>query len=152
MTISGYRWTTIAEAFEQICNNQEPWVAIGNFLNDWWRFAAECRRELIETPLAPAPTSELNRWAAFCAGMVEWLCQQENVPCPAWTEQECYVLSEPWFYYEDWESRAWLLATTPVPFKVRNLFVGDQMFLNKWELKRTSQITHQWTAQEMGLG
>ena len=117
-----YRWHTIAETFEQICDNQTPWVAIGNFLNDWWFFAVEHRREMIDIPIAPATRPETQRWAAFCAAMVEWLCWRDGLPFPAWTDQECYILPEPWFLYEKWSRRSWLLATTPAPFKMRNIF------------------------------
>src|SRR5207248_113965 len=124
-----YKLHTVAETFEQICNSETPWVGIGNFLNYWWFYAIEHRRELIETPIAPAPTLETQRWAAFCAAMVEWLCWQEGLPFPAWTSQECYMLARPWFFYEDADSRAWLLASTPAPFKMRNIYGGDRMFL-----------------------
>jgi hypothetical protein len=125
-----YRYHTVAEAFDQICAGQAPWVAIGNFLNDWWFFTFEHRCEMIDTAVSPAPTPELHRWAAFCAAMVEHLCWEEDIPCPAWTDQECYILPEPWFFYEDWGSRAWLMATTPAPFKMRNIYGGDRMFLH----------------------
>ncbi len=128
MTTSRYQWHTVAEAFEDICNNQTPWVAIGNFLNDWWFYAVEHRRELVDTPLAQASTPETQRWAAFCAAMVEYLCQQQNLPFPVWTDQACYILADPWFLFEEWESRTWLFATTPAPFKMRNIYGGDRMF------------------------
>lgn len=128
MTTSSYRWHTIREAFEQIGHNQTPWVALGNFLNDWWFFAIEHRRELIQQPLPPATNIEARRWAAFCAATVEWLCLQEGVPCPIWTKQKRYNLSDPWFFYDDDDSRLWLIATTPAPFKMRNIYGGDRMF------------------------
>ncbi len=131
MAKTTYQWHTIAETFEQICRGQTPWVAIGNFLNDWWVYAVEHRRELVETPLPPAPNSEMQRWAVFCAAVVEWLCQQENLSFPSWTSQNRYTLPDPWFYYDDVDSRSWLLATTPAPFKMRNIFGGDRMFLRK---------------------
>ena len=97
------RWKTVARAFDDICNNEEPWVAIGNFLNYRWAYGVDHRLELIETPLvpAPAPTLKTQHWAAFCAAMVEWLCSQAGLPCPEWTNQECYILSKPWFFYKD---------------------------------------------------
>lgn len=144
MATRKYRWHTVAEAFEQICKGQTPWVAIGNFLNDWWFYAVEHRRELIDTPLIPAPTLEMHRWAAFCAAMVEWLCWEANLSFPAWTDQECYILSERWFFYEDWESRAWLLATTPAPFKMRNIFGGDRMFLHVPSRGRVEGVQRDW--------
>ena len=30
-----YKRQTAAETFEQICNGEQLWVALGNFLNDW---------------------------------------------------------------------------------------------------------------------
>ena len=128
MTTSSYRWHTIQETFDQICANQTPWVAIGNFLNDWWFFAVEHRREMIEQPPARATTLETQRWAAFCAAMIEWFCVQDNVLCPNWTKHKRYMLTDPWFFYDDDESRAWLMATTPAPFKMRNIYGGDRMF------------------------
>jgi len=121
MTTSPYWWhrQTIAETFERICQGTTPWVAIGDFLDDWRRSAVEHRYELVETPIAPAPTPELQRWAAFCAATVEWLCWQDDLSFPAWTDQESYVLSEPWFLYEGKRLVAWQLVTTPAPFKMR---------------------------------
>ena len=113
-----------------------PWVALGNFLNDWWAYAVDHRRELVETPLAPASTLKTQRWAAFCAAMVEWLCWEAGLPCPAWTNQECYILSKPWFFYRDSASRSQLLARTPAPFQMRNIFGGDRMFLHKWDMAK----------------
>src|SRR6266705_4867682 len=118
MATTSYRKHTVAKVFDYICNNEMPWVALGNFLNYWWAYAVDHRRELIEAPLAPAPTPELHRWAAFCAAMVEWLCWQDHLPFPEWTRQESYKLQEPWFLYKNWKLRAWQLATTPAPFKM----------------------------------
>ncbi len=73
MAESKYWWhrQTIAETFERILNSTTPWVAIGDFLDDWRRSAVEDRFELAETTIAAAPTLEMLRWAAFCASMVE---------------------------------------------------------------------------------
>lgn len=126
-----YQTHTVAQTFEAICHNQTPWVAIGNFLNDWWYYASDERRSLIDESLPFAETRAVQRWAAFCAAMVEYLCTQENISCPEWTTQQQYILQEPWFYYGDLDSRSWLLATTPAPFKMRNIFIGDRAFVRK---------------------
>lgn len=141
-----YKWHTIAETFDQICANPQPWVAIGNFLNDWWFFAVEHRCEMIDTPIAAAPTPETQRWAAFCAAMVEWLCWQEGLSFPEWTSKKCYVLPEPWFLYEKPGYRPWLLATTPAPFKIRNIFGGDRMFLHV-PRDKAEEIQMKWSSQ-----
>src|SRR5205085_2906830 len=58
MAVPHYNWhrQTIAETFERICgkNNTTPWVAIGDFLDDWRRSAVEHRRELVVEPIASA--------------------------------------------------------------------------------------------------
>jgi len=44
-----------------------------------------------------------------------------------WTDQECYVLQEPWFIYDGYRLRAWQLVTTPAAFKTRNIYGVDRM-------------------------
>src|SRR5215468_8767987 len=126
-----YHWhrQTIAETFERMRRDlQQPWVAIGDFLDDWRFTEREDRCELVQESIAPAGENlELQRWAAFCAAMVEWLCWQDGVPFPSWTARDAYRLAEPWFLYPGELLRAWQLATTPTPFKMRNIFGGDQM-------------------------
>ena len=131
MATTQYNWhrQTIKETFDLICGKYQatPWVAIGDFLDDWRRSAVEHRQDLVMEPIAAAPTPELHCWAAFCAAMVEWLCWQDSIPFPEWTGQTSYRLQDPWFLYKSWKLRAWQLATTPAPFKMRNIFGGDRM-------------------------
>ncbi len=136
MASAPHRWHRVAGVFDQICNNETPWVAIGNFLNDWWAYAVDHRRELIEVPLAPATTPEMQRCAAFCAAMVEWLCSEAGLPPPSWVYLECYILPEPWYFREQWSSRSKLIARTPAPFQRRNIFGGDRTFLHKWDMAK----------------
>ena len=51
----------------------------------------------------------------------------DNLPFPMWTDQECYVLQEPWFIYDGYRLRAWQLVTTPAAFKTRNIYGVDRM-------------------------
>lgn len=131
MTSTKYRWhrQTNAETLQRIYNGTTPWVAIGDFLDDWKRSAVEDRFELVAEPpiAAEAVTEDQQKWLAFCAAMVEWLCWQDDLPFPEWTSKEDFSLKEPWFLYKGWRLRAWQLATTPAPFKARNIFGGDRM-------------------------
>jgi len=103
-------------------------------------------------PITPASTQETQRWAAFCAAMVEWLCSEANLPVPAWTNQPCYILPEPWFLDEESRSQCWLLATTPAPFQMRNIFGGDRMFLHKWDMaKQMEQLTIDWQKKQQRI-
>jgi hypothetical protein len=126
-----YVWQrqTIAETFERIQQQpKEPWVAIGDFIDDWRRSDREDRLELVTTSIAePQKDGQMHQWAAFCAALVEWLCWQDELPFPSWTNSEDFRLREPWFLYPGDLLRAWQLATTPAPFKARNIFGGEQI-------------------------
>lgn len=141
MSIHGYQSHTIAETFELICSNENPWIAIGNFLNDWWYYASDYRANLIERGLPLHCDRKTQRWAAFCAAMVEALCLHCNVPCPEWAYEKRFILSQPWFYYQDSGSRARLLATAPTAFKKRNVYVTNRVLSGKWDLPTYS--THE---------
>ena len=67
---------TMAGAYQEICQGDEPWIALGNFLNDWF-----------DAPMAHKP-----------------------------------------------EVRAYLLQQTPETFTRRNIYCGDRVFANKYEL------------------
>lgn len=126
-----YQWRrrTIAETYDRIVREPAfPWVAIGDFLDDWRRSAPADRQELVQDgPAAIGQTGDLLRWAAFCAATVEWLCRQDDLPFPAWTSREEYRLDHPWFLYPGHPLRAWQLATTPAPCEMCNIFGGDHM-------------------------
>ena len=58
---------TMAGAFQEISEGEEPWIALGNFLNDWFDYAKDHRPELVAAPLSlPQDTNQQRRrWAAF---------------------------------------------------------------------------------------
>jgi hypothetical protein len=123
-----YHAQTAAETFARILAGTNQWVAVGDFLDDWRRLPLAQRAALVAEPIAEAgEDEEMQRWAAFCAAMVEWLCWQDHLPFPAWTSRTTYILALPWFLYPGWRLRAWQLATTPAPFKMRNIYGGDRI-------------------------
>jgi hypothetical protein len=126
MTIHEYRPQTAAETVGLVAGGTDPWLAIGQFLDDWRRTPAPQRPPLIsEAP--PAVGGEHLRWAALMAAAVEWLCAADGLPFPSWTSRPDYRLPEPWFLYPGWRLRAWQLVDTPAPFKARNIFGGDRI-------------------------
>ena len=129
---------TIARAYEEICAGEEPWVALGNFMNEWFIYATDRRAELVaDAPLPPyAPTLQEHRWACFLVASVEYLCQRYALSCPSWVYENASCLQEPWYDvpYPNDEIRAWLEQTTPEPFKKRNIYCGDRVFLDKREV------------------
>ncbi len=129
-----YNWNrqSIQQTFARIqADPAHPWLAIGDFLDDWRFTERSDRPDLVRESIAAVSNDnvELLRWAAFCAAMVEWLCWQDGLPFPAWTSQPNYRLADPWFLYPGDLLRAWQLVSTPAPFKMRNIFGGDQMLV-----------------------
>ncbi len=129
---------TMMLTFQEICQGESPWIALGNFMNDWFAYAKDRRAQLVADSIAlPAvPSSEIIRWAAFCAASVEWLCECYGVPCPSWVDNPQYVLPEPWFDSPGAQKphvRERLIQQTPEPFTRRNLYCGNRMFENKYE-------------------
>jgi hypothetical protein len=134
----------IADAAKQIYQGEDPWFALGCFLHDWWCHTDNERMEFIAEPLPPASTPEEKKWEAFWAAIVEELCVRASLVSPAWTNQQNYVLTNPWFYYPQPSQREWLLSTTPEPFKRRNIFVGGNVLDNKYELKNLFEARPKW--------
>jgi len=133
---------TMSVAFQQICNGEREWTALGNFMNYWYEYAKDRREDLIIDPLPAYDMGSLyqHRWAVFCAASVEWFCNKYQVPCPEWVYDPKYRLSEPWFFYTREPVKSRLLQTTPEEFIKRNIFCGDNCYANKWELAEPSLL------------
>ncbi len=128
------RLQTMQLSFEEICQGQDPWIPLGNFMNDWYTYHPGRRPELVADPLPETYPSAFHQWATFCAAAAEWFCTAYHIPCPTWVHSPKYVLAEPWFTRERESVRQWLLETTPEEFRQRNIFCGNRMFLNKYEI------------------
>ncbi|MBI4318995.1 MAG: hypothetical protein HY675_10945 [Chloroflexi bacterium] len=121
-----YQPQTAAETLRLIISGVGPWLALGQFVDDW-RGTDPARRHLLVDEAPPDVSPEYLRWAALLAAAVDWLCAHEPLPAPTWTSRPEYRLPEPWFLYPGWRLRAWQLAETPVPFRMRNIFGGDRI-------------------------
>lgn len=90
-----YHYQIAKETFERILAGTTPWVAVGDFLDDWRRMAVRSKPGLMAEPIADAGEDlERQRWAAFLAATVEWLCWQGKLPFPAWTSKQEYLLRD----------------------------------------------------------
>lgn len=128
------RLQTMRLSFEEICQGQDPWIPLGNFMNDWYAYHADRRQELVADPLPETYPSAFHQWATFCAAAVEWFCNTYRIPYPSWVYSSKYTLSETWFFHDREKVQTRLLTTTPEEFTRRNIFCGNRMFLNKYEL------------------
>ncbi len=129
VTWTGYRIGTAVEAFARLQGGERPWVAIGDFLDDWYFRAKtnEVRAMMVRDEIAPARGADETRWAAFFAAMIHRLCSQYKVLAPAWVQDSKYVLVDPWFMSGGEALRAWELIESPPEFKMRNVFGGDNV-------------------------
>ncbi|HLZ62715.1 MAG TPA: hypothetical protein VKR06_37690 [Ktedonosporobacter sp.] len=151
-TLLPYERYPISEAAAQMYQGEDPWYALGCFEHDWWCHADEHRAELIAEPPPQAHTQEEQRWAAFCAAVVEELCLRTNFPAPTWTKEPQYVLAEPWFYDQEEARRARLIETNLASFTRHNVFFGPTVLDNKYEFANTYRkpgYVPLWTEEEM---
>lgn len=130
---------TISISYREILAGEDPWIALGNFLNDFFGNYPDQREELVHDSLQEPgdTTAEAHRWAVFCAATVEHLCQKYGLVCPVWVDDPYYSLAEPWYYSLGAHKplvRARLERETPEPFTRRNIYCGNRMFVNKYEL------------------
>jgi hypothetical protein len=124
-------YQTMRLSFEQICQKERPWTALGNFMNHWYSYHMDEREQLIIDPLPENYPPEFHQWAVFCTASVEWFSHTYGVPCPDWVYDPRYILDQPWFF--DRGGHKELQQTTPPEFARRNVFCGADIYANKWE-------------------
>jgi hypothetical protein len=137
---------TMARAYQQICAGEDPWTALGNFKNAWYDYARDTRAALVNEPLEkPGRDTEHTRhWAAFCAASVEFLCDRYGLACPVWVFNPAYTLATPWYgdtivNLADAVVLRHRREATPPPFVRRNVFCGNRLYQNKYELNEWLQ-------------
>jgi hypothetical protein len=137
-------WTdqpqTIQQSYKDICEGENPWLPLGNFMNDFFSNFADRRMDLVHDPIQgpEQPTVEQQQWAVFCAAAVEYLCEKYDLSAPAWIREPAYVsLAEPWFFSPAASNkprvRERLERETPEAFVRRNIYCGNRVFLDKRE-------------------
>jgi len=130
--MGSYHWDrySAAESFQRIKQGEQPWVALGDFLDDWRRSDPEDRLELVAQPLEEVTTPDEQRWATLFAGAIEELCLAEGFAVPGWIMEARYYLQEPWYPTARKEAlRRFMEETTPRAFKQRKVFIGDRALL-----------------------
>lgn len=134
-------FTSMADAYAELCTKDDPWIALGNFTNDFFRYHVDERDQLVKDPLKRSgeETAEQQRWAIFCAAAVEHLCSKYHLPCPQWVSDPSYApLSEPWYFASEAALRnakvkAFYELRTPEAFQRRHIYCGDRVFQDKRE-------------------
>jgi hypothetical protein len=137
---------TIQQAYQDIKNGDDPWVALGDFSHDWYGNYPETaqRIALVAEPVEIPQASDLvdqRQWAAFCAASVEYLCQEAFIPVPSWVYDPAYTLSKEETFYTSplaykQRVRERLEQEAPEPFRKRNVFCDQRVYANKYERRR----------------
>ncbi|GCF08398.1 hypothetical protein [Dictyobacter arantiisoli] len=132
---------TMAVSYQEICAGADPWLPLGNFMNDFFGNFTEQRAELLLEPLQlpDDPSEHELRWAVFCIASVEYLSLRYDLPIPAWINYPAYrlCLDEAWYQSPGAHKpnvRERLQRDTPEPFARRNVYCGGRVFANKYEL------------------
>ena len=141
---------TMRWAYQHICAGVDPWTGLGSFSHAWYGYAKGRRVGLVSEPLVK-PTQETEntrRWGAFCAASVEFLCERYDIPCPEWARDPYYTLPTPWWHTQQSDDpavRDYLAISTPAPFARRDIFCGNRLFQNKYEM-------YEWTQEARAKG
>lgn len=126
-------WQTMRLSFEQICQGEDPWIPLGNFMNDWYAYHLQERERLVCDPLPDDYPPSFHCWAAFCAASVRWFCSTYEIPCPGWVDAPSYILAEPWYMENSPAQWQGLRETTAEEFTHHNIYCGNTVYLNKYE-------------------
>jgi hypothetical protein len=129
---------TFKKSYAEILAGEDAWIALGNFMHQFFGYYKHLRSELVfeAIEMPETATYDQRRWAAFCAGSVEYLCTKYDIEVPAWVYSPRYVLPTPWYYAigaHKLQVQEKLRQSTPEPFTRRNVFCGNRTFQNKYE-------------------
>lgn len=85
------------------------------------------RLEMLATE--PASFDDL-RWDGFAVALAEHLALLGDVPAPAWTHASMVRSEAPWWVVDHESLRPYVLARTPLPFKIRSIYIDRDALEN----------------------
>src|SRR5579875_3545920 len=137
---------TLAQTYREPCEGEAFRMAVGSFMNAFFLYAIRERQALLDEPLqVPASATLTQRqWAAFCAGAADYLAKRYRLRCPTWATDPTLILPEPWYLPPadtNAELRSAFQASTPEPFRRRNVWCRDRVFANP---RRSSKEPGNW--------
>jgi hypothetical protein len=117
------RTATLDEVAARTRNTEEFWFYLRDFLDGFYRSPEASA--FTEQPRMLAPSlDDGDRLDAYLAAVAEYLSQKFQLPIPAWTQDRHRILAKPYFAFDTYEGRLFLLAESPSSFRARNIFVS----------------------------
>jgi len=110
---------TVATAYKVERDGFESWKIHYMDLIDEFRRSLDPRLVL----LAPPRSLEI-RLTALMASLVCYLCQEAELPIPAWANKR-YYLASPWFVSGMESLKATAIMESPMAFRANNIFVHE---------------------------
>lgn len=112
---------------KEVNKNKNLWHYLGDFLDKFYAqyTTKEERYELVkDEPEYYDNISEITY--AFIAGAVHKICWDYWVEVPTWVMKKKYFLEKPYFSLNaQGDLRLVLLAESPIPFRMRNIFTSE---------------------------
>ncbi len=128
---TGFRLGTLVHEFGRVAGGEDPWLALGDFLDDWRRAEDDQRELMIATQieLGSSVEEQVRRWAALFVGIADWLCWQNEpqLAPPDWLYDDSFRLADPWFVEPGERMQIWQLVHSPTPLRMRNVFVDPSV-------------------------
>lgn len=126
---TGYRLSTVSQSFERVRRGEDPWIALGDFIDDWRRAEPDQRVLLLARPITTAENDPQRRWAALFTAAADWLCwtSTPRVDPPGWLADPVFVLPDPWFVVEGKALHSWQLVESPAPFRMRRIYTDGSV-------------------------
>jgi hypothetical protein len=126
---TGYRLTSVSRYFGLLHEGEDSWIALGDFLDDWYRAEPDQRALMIAEPIVIDESDPNRRWAALFAAVVDWLCwiTEPYVDPPDWITDDLFTLPEPWFVSEGAALHDWQLVESPAPFRMRRIYTDPSI-------------------------
>lgn len=115
-----------ARSISILLGTEDEILLHGQFLDSFYRKKNDNDRyQLLKDEPVYNPNYRL--FLCMLAGSVEKLANDCNLPVPEWTKKQDYKFGHIYFAYntENKDYQTFLIQTTPVEYKKRNLMVGD---------------------------
>lgn len=123
---SSYRPLSLADTARRIRGGEDPWLAIREFLDDFYHFEhRDVRRGAIAA--RPEPCGDA-RFDAYLAALAEYLAMRHRLPVPDWVYDDDRFLETWWFSTGCPSLHATALQQSPAAFRRRGIFVDRTEF------------------------